>query len=482
MRAIPKNKKVQGKADFMPKKAIVKKKIKKAPVWILVESSKGVQLEWRKKTVKALSVLLALMLLLVSCAENSIENPSADLVEAGFSVSSEKYLTAEIDTQTVEYRYTATPLFTLENPNQIYGAVEKEKSLGGNGEKSLGLFTSGKWRFHLYAYNISGNLIREGETELYLKRGEKGLYNSIPITLTQSTSRKGSVHFAFEVNMTSKDASYVELSYSANNGSYCDPVKFYPSESSFETNISKYDFTLTDLQAGTYVFVVNLYDSKILIGGSAVSTYILDKATTEISGTVYPSEYLLASFSIEIPPAITGSIGSQINGQVGSEYTFVWRPISGEPYKYVWRKDGTIVKEGKENTWIWTPDAPGCYTISCTALSETGLEAGSSSCLLNIQSGRREVYKASWEAPTGTKTLSYSGEITPSSLLRLHVDDGLKTIVTTYLNLVKESGVYKSSITLSGGQVLAFSLSNGTLSMNITGSLTGLVVELEVSP
>lgn len=428
--------------------------------------------------MKAFPVFLILMLLLVSCAQN----PTSDLVEARFDVSSEKWLTGQIDTETAEYRYTAEPLFTLENPNQIYGTASEETSIGENGSSYLGVFTAGKWRFHLYAYNKDGNLIREGETELYLKRTAKGLTNLIPITLYQSTSRRGSVHFAFETNMTSKDSAYVELSYSANNGAYSNPVKFYPSESSYETNISKYDFTLTDLQAGTYVFVVNLYDAKILLGGSAVSTYILDNATTQITGTVYPSEHILTAFSIEIPPAMTGTIGSQINGQVGTQYTFTWNPFTGEPYKYVWRKDGTIVKESKEATWTWTPDAPGCYTISCTALSQTGLEAGTSSCLLNIQSGRREVYKAKWESPSGTKTLSYTGEIVPSSLVRLHIDDGLTTVITTYLALVEESGVYKSNVTLPDGQKLAFTLSNGTLSMAVTGSLEGLIVELEVSP
>lgn len=428
--------------------------------------------------MKAFPVFLILMLLLVSCAQN----PTSDLVEARFDVSSEKWLTGQIDTETAEYRYTAEPLFTLENPNQIYGTASEETSIGENGSSYLGVFTAGKWRFHLYAYNKDGNLIREGETELYLKRTAKGLTNLIPITLYQSTSRRGSVHFAFETNMTSKDSAYVELSYSANNGAYSNPVKFYPSESSYETNISKYDFTLTDLQAGTYVFVVNLYDAKILLGGSAVSTYILDNATTQITGTVYPSEHILTAFSIEIPPAMTGTIGSQINGQVGTQYTFTWNPFTGEPYKYVWRKDGTIVKESKEATWTWTPDAPGCYTISCTALSQTGLEAGTSSCLLNIQSGRREVYKAKWESPSGTKTLSYTGEIVPSSLVRLHIDDGLTTVITAYLALVEESGVYKSNVTLPDGQKLAFTLSNGTLSMAVTGSLEGLIVELEVSP
>lgn len=428
--------------------------------------------------MKAFPVFLILMLLLVSCAQN----PTSDLVEASFDVSQEKWLTGQIDTETAEYRYTAEPLFTLENPNQIYGTVTEEKSIGENGSSYLGVFTAGKWRFHLYAYNKDGNLIREGETELYLRRTAKGLTNLIPITLYQSTSRRGSVHFAFETNMTSRDSAYVELSYSANNGAYSNPVKFYPSESSYETNISKYDFTLTDLQAGTYVFVVNLYDTKILLGGSAVSTYILDNATTQITGTVYPSEHILTAFSIEIPPAMTGTIGSQINGQVGTQYTFTWNPLTGEPYKYVWRKDGTVVKESKEATWTWTPDAPGCYTISCTALSQTGLEAGTSSCLLNIQSGRREVYKAKWESPSGTKTLSYTGEIVPSSLVRLHIDDGLTTVITTYLALVEESGVYKSNVTLPDGQKLAFTLSNGSLSMAVTGSLEGLIVELEVSP
>lgn len=397
-------------------------------------------------------------------------------------MSAEKWLTGQIDTETAEYRYTAQPLFTLENPNQIYGIASEETSIGKNGSSYLGVFTAGKWRFHLYAYNKDGNLIREGETELYLRRTAKGLTNLIPITLYQSTSRRGSVHFAFEANMTSKDSAYVELSYSANNGSYSTPVKFYPAESSYETNISKYDFTLTDLQAGTYVFVVNLYDSKILLGGSAVSTYILDNATTQITGTVYPSEHILTAFSIEIPPAMTGTIGPQVNGQVGTQYTFTWNPLTGEPYKYVWRKDGTVVKESKEATWTWTADAPGCYTISCTALSQTGLEAGTSSCLLNIQSGRREVYKAKWEAPSGTKTLSYTGQIVPSSLVRLHIDDGLTTVITTYLALVEENGTYKSNVTLPDGQKLAFTLSNGTLSMAITGSLEGLIVELEVSP
>lgn len=414
--------------------------------------------------------------LLSSC----LQEPSS-LVDVALAVSEPKWLEAEIDTETAEYRYTAVPLFTLEEPSEIYGTVLEEKSIGEHYGVSLGMFTAGRWRFHVYAYNRSGSLIREGETEVYLRRTQDGVFNLVPVTLVQSTSRKGSVHFSFETNAASLDGGYVEVSWQPNGGVWTDPVRMHPSESSTETNLSKYDFTLSDLQAGTYMFKVDLYDSGVRLGGSALSTYILDNATTEVTGTVYPAEHVLGAFRIEIPPAIVGSIGPRIEGMVGGSYEFSWRPVSGEPARYVWRMDGDVVQDGVSDAWTWTADAPGCYTVTCTALSETGLEAGTSNCLLNVQSGRRQVYTSRWESPSDTKTMQYEGVLLPSSLVRVNARKDGTSLATTYLEL-EGSEPYSASVDLGEGRTLSFSISDGVLSMAPAGDMDGVSVLVEVSP
>ena len=335
-----------------------------------------------KKLAAPVFVLIFLAIFVVSC-DNSIDNNG--LVDVALNVSEEKWLSAEIDTTIVEYRYTAIPLFEIEDPGKIYGKVSEELSIGFNSYSTLGHFTAGKWRFHVYGYNKSGNLVREGETEVYLKRTLDGVQNTVHITLEQSRSRLGNVHFAFETNNVSADGSYVMLRYCDNTGAYTTTTKYLPSKT--ENNITYYDFTISNLTAGSYIFEAILYDGEVMLGGSAVSTYILDSATTEITGTIYPSEHIWATFHVEIPEGITGNLDGMIVGAVNTGHEFEYKATTGEPVKFVWRVDGMIKQEGESNKFTFTPTARGAYTITCTALSETGLEAGTSNIVLNVKTG-----------------------------------------------------------------------------------------------
>ncbi len=335
-----------------------------------------------KKLAAYIFALIFLMVFVVSC-DNYIKD--SDLVDVSLNVSSEKWLSAKIDTTITEYRYTAIPLFEIEDPGKIFGKVSEEKSIGFNSWTTLGHFTAGKWRFHVYGYNKSGSLVREGETEVYLKRTLDGIQNTVYVTLEQSRSRLGNVHFAFETNNVSTKGSYVMLRYCDNTGAYTTTTKYLPSKT--ENNLTYYDFTISNLTAGSYIFEAMLYDGDVLLGGSAVSTYILDNATTEITGTIYPSEHIWATFHVEIPEGITGTLSGAVVGAVNAGHEFEYKVETGSPVKFVWRVDGAIKQEGASNKFTFTPTARGAYTITCTALSSTGLEAGTSNIVLNVKTG-----------------------------------------------------------------------------------------------
>lgn len=427
------------------------------------------------------AITFLMLLLAVSCnGDGGAVYPGDAEVSFAVTEADGKALYATVDTATAYYTYTATPLFTLSAPAEIVGVRSTEYNYGAVGSANLGYFTAGRWTFHVYAYNAAGFLLREGETTVYLRRTTSGIANTVALTLTRSVSRKGNIRFVFTTNDVSADGSRVGLSWSYNQGSFTSETIKTPA--SHSDNSATYDFTLENMQSGTYTFRISLYDGTVRIGGTTVSTYILGSSpvarTTELTGQIYPAEHLSVAFSLDIPEPITGTVGSYtVAGRVNTATTFTWTTQSGTPVTYVWYRDGVEVQRSASNTYTWTPTAPGAYTMTCVGLSSSGLESGSAVCLLDVR-GQRDTFSATWASPSNAKTVSYSGTAKASSLVRVEVNDGFQTLYVGYLTLTQSGNAWVSTVTVSG-KTLSFRLSGGTLTMTPSAAMTGLNVVVE---
>ena len=251
-------------------------------------------------------------------------------------------------------------------------------------------------------------------------------------------------------------------------------------------------FSLDNLLAGAYVFDIKLYDNNTRIGGAAVATYILGKETAEITtsitGTIYASEHISAAFSITIPDAIVGHLGTGtylVNGEVNTPTTFVWTPDvgSGQAVRYCWYRDGVLVQDSASNTYTWTPTTSGAFSVSCVASSSTGFEVGSAACLLNVPS-IQSTFSMAWDAPNSSRSVNFVGQVGPSSLVRLHVTYiGGATVYSGYPTFTQSGSSYITQVTLPGGQTIDLSLnSNGSLTMTPTGNFSNLTVRVEGRP
>lgn len=431
------------------------------------------------------SVVILLLSLFVSC--NGVMNqPTSqfDILEVSFApeeVEEKTLLQAEVDTKTAYYSYYAEPLFEFSSGGVIHGGTNgKEVQLGKTGKESAGRFTQGKWYFHIYAYNAKGSLIRDGETEIYLKKTAEGnLKVSVPITLRRTELRTGSVHFAISTVSVNSTAPYVRVT-PVRQGEKM-PVRTFYAKSVNPDNTATFDFSVTGLQSGMWEFIVELYDNDIRLGGGAVSTYILGGDTTQISGTVYASQWIDAGFAIVMPTPVEGTIGTAVDMGIG-EHTFTWSPSSSIPANYKWYVDGVLKKDGNFKDFTHNFTKPGVFAVTCVATDREGLEMGYSSVKVTVTSA--STGKFSW-----TTTIAKAGEvytyklptqISGKPLIRVHMELGSGVIVYSgYLtNLVGAGQSWSGSFKYKDSdkeETITIALKNDQCQLRGTAPFEGVI-------
>lgn len=424
--------------------------------------------------------VMAAVLSFTSC-NGQVEVPASgfDIIEVSFSPTNgeDKTLVADIDTATAYYSYVAEPLFELSSGGEVYGGTDGvEKRLGPTGAESAGRFTQGKWYFHVYAYNAAGALIRDGETVVYLaKNASTGLKNTVPITIYRTALRTGNVHFSFTTTDVSGDKPYVRVT-PVRQGEAKAVRTFYANSVNSDGSAS-FDFTITGLQSGVWEFRFETYDNEVKEGGGAVSTYILGGDTTEVSGSIYPTEWIDAGFAIMMPDTVAGTIGVRISISPGSK-TFEWTKTSGQPAVYKWFLDGEPVKTETTGKCTYEFTKAGVYSVTCVAVDSSGLEMGHSTVTVTVTESSAS--KASWNfylPSAGTYTENLPGAITGTPLVRVHMEDPNGVIIYSGYPTLSGSGTswsgtfsYKEGATSCTGTV---TISGGKISLKLTTGHAG---------
>lgn len=450
-----------------------------------------------------LSISVALMILVtflfVSCNDSlpSKDTSGGELVEAvlNIEIAEEKALHAHVDLKVTEYRYTAVPLFTLEEGAEIFGVVSSEKSIGADGEVSLGYFTQGHWRFHVFAYNKDGYLIREGEKDIYLFRNSTGSMNKIPVTLLTAQSRTGKCHFLIKSNKTQSLSAVHEIGVTWTNvlsGETSKAESYYRgtigSEGLAEETIT-YDFTILNLKGGIYEFRISLWESvngtKIRNAGQIVSTTVIGEGgTSEIEGTLYPNEWVNGGFELNIPVSVNGSVclyssggkikGDEFEGTLSTTSTFIWEKDdkSYAPAKFQWYVNGSKQEGETKASFSFTPSDYGNYTISCTTEDETGFEMGYDSANLIITAGKAKTFSTMLKLGTTSYNYSSVGKVKNDSLISLTWTDQGSLIYSGYPTFSGSTDNLTSTITALG-KTITLRFIAGTL------SVTGITNENE---
>lgn len=424
----------------------------------------------------AFSILILLTpVLFVSCEPVVKIIPyQEELVQVSFLCDEpqEKTITAEIDTDIALYTYTAEALFTLSDGSYVYGDTNgAEKNIGPLGTETFGSFTQGKWKFHVYAYNAAGGLVRDGETTVYLRKSDTtGLLNTVPITITRTALRTGTVHFSFTTTQVSTDKPYVIVT-PVREGTLKATRTFYAS--SITDDEASFDFTISGLESGAWEFRLETYDNGVKEGGGAVSTYILGNDTTEVSGEIYPTEWVMAGFAITMPDQVEGTIGTDVTAQPGN-VSFVWKTSSGAVEKYKWYIDGVLKAEGTSPNFTNSFQNPGVYSVTCVAVDSSGKEMGHSTCSVTIVA--TAAVKSSWTytnlSASSPKTETLTGTVTKRPTVRLHIEETSGVIVYSgYPTITGTSGSWTATASLT---------QNGT-AITVTIALTGKTAKITAS-
>lgn len=425
--------------------------------------------------------LLAAMPFISCNAQMQTPSSASDIVEVSFLPvdGDDKTLSAVIDTETAYYSYVAEPLFELSSGGVVHGGTDGvEKRLGSTGTESAGRFTAGKWNFHVYAYNSAGALIRDGETTVYLAKSvATGLKNTVPITIYRTALRTGSAHFSFTTTSVSSDRPYVKVT-PIRQGVEKSVRTFYATSVNADGSAS-FDFTVGGLQSGAWEFRLETYDHDVREGGGAVSTYILGGDTTEISGSIYPSEWIDMGFSITMPTPVEGTIGNNIKIKRGTA-SFTWTQTSGQDASYKWYVDGALKQNGASKNYTHAFEKAGVYSVTCVAIDPSGEEMGYSTVTVTVEDTAGA--NASWKftiISAGTHTETLPGAITGTPLVRIHMEDANGVIYYSDFVALTGSGTTWSGTytyrnpdndaTLTG----KVAISGGKISLTLTARFAG---------
>lgn len=105
---------------------------------------------------------------------------------------------------------------------------------------------------------------------------------------------------------------------------------------------------------------------------------------TEISGSVYPSEWIDMGFAITMPDTVAGTLGSDIEINPGNA-SFEWTQTSGQSSSFRWYVAGELKQSGSSPRYTQAFTRAGVYSVTCVAVDGSGLEMGHSTVTVTVR-------------------------------------------------------------------------------------------------
>lgn len=356
-------------------------------------------------------LLVAVLLVAVSCEDVATEVADKGVVDVSMEVSSPKAISMTVDDGVTRYQYRALPQFDLagEDYNEgIFGEQRVWRDITIVDMKaSLGYYRQGLWIFQLRTLNDNGQVLATGQSDpVYLQKGHRNVVRIVLKTddgegRPGQNENTGKVRFGFETNLL--DLSDVDLSKACikieadkldTTGNVktkdCgmnlkDPgfSKLLPGKADSGWMVAEFgfdsvvgegraryyaetpDLVETDrdgvkvftggIVAGQYIVRIKLCvsdetqagGSDIVVAGQQLAVKVVGGETTTVVGTLVPERYVEGGLALNIAPDVDGEI--QTDGSF--EVTTDDLSTAAVVLKYV--PDGTL--EG-ELSYQWYVD------------------------------------------------------------------------------------------------------------------------------
>lgn len=290
----------------------------------------------KKNFLKVAALLIAAMLLVVSCSQEvAPKTEDNGLVEARLNVAFGRDLTVNGDTNVEEFdvKYSMSFLWTDQASGKIdavTGAVD-DKPLHASGK--LGWVTPGYWKITVKAYEKNTqNVVFEGDASVYFTHNS----NTATIYLEPAKGEKNSIVFGFYMqdlgetyatdyvvkytitkNGLSLGKDYTNIAfteeqakkvYKTENGTTLEQ----PTSNPVYDNQRCYTKTISNLDSGYYTVTVSVYvkgkNGLELKGGVSKGMLLVDGDTANVTGHIEPSDYVatqVKSYFVDVDTELT---------------------------------------------------------------------------------------------------------------------------------------------------------------------------------
>ena len=382
----------------------------------------------KKNFLKVASLLIAAMLLVVSCSQEvAPKTENNGLVEARLNVAYGRDLTVSGDTKqdSVTLQYAMYPQWNIGDVSeQIYGKSEGtidnpsyENLVNGN----LGYVTPGLWKVLVVAYGHDNGegasentkIIFSGDADVYFNETTK----SATIFLSPVESGENTITFNFKMQalsgtMNGDTPDYVlEYKLCKNVDSFTTGSGTLIPCTSVDDNVCTFKATKNEVPSGFYRVNVSIYrkpkaadgsyvqengkDKMILVGGTTKGFLVSGGANVTIGGNIEPSDYEKVSVDA-IYVKVNTSFKDVTNGKFNGTITYAGSDTNAtvtmsiddstfktvednteKGYTYTVTDFWTSVSDGEVSTGEqvtgtrnkkFTFTSPGYKNISCTTV------------------------------------------------------------------------------------------------------------------
>lgn len=352
----------------------------------------------KKNFLMVASLLIAAMLMVVSCTQEVAPKNELVMASVGIAYGKDVALTYA-DSADITYQYKLTAQWTqLTNGSAPYGQSSSFLDMFGGQTKKIGAtniasdlnyVTPGYWLVEVQGL-VGGKVVLRGSTKAYFNKTTTNA--TVYVAPVAEANAKGTI----TLNLEMEDLDSTDAGNDTKSKIYYYLDDEVPSESGPKNYLTKgsvvpdkaahnYSITNDQVTSGYHTITIKVDGYE---GGITKSFLMIPGNNVTISGSVYPSKFIDSDATIKIvsigsanitvgegvtakefasagmaPVEVTG--GSSVNVSIGS-FT---DPGNGGSFKYEWYLDGKK-QELADNTrtvTITAPSVPGEYNITCVA-------------------------------------------------------------------------------------------------------------------
>ena len=264
----------------------------------------------KKNFLMVASLLIAAMLLVVSCAQEVKAPENNGLVEAVIAVDFGKDVSvSSLSSETITYEYTFIPKWNiLDDGTEPYGAVRTLKKVtnkstvaGETVSHNIGYVTPGLWEVYVVGYvdyDTNKAKVLEGTRTVYVNNTNTSQENSkvtVNVLVAPVSEGVGIVDIKLQMQDLGEDK---KIKYSISNVNGENPVSgeiAHGDKADGKGDAFKYEEKVSGVTAGfnTISLTVDGYE-----GGITKTFLLVPGKTITVSGSVYPSLFKNVDISI----------------------------------------------------------------------------------------------------------------------------------------------------------------------------------------